>query len=170
MGTKTTTVDANISFLVSDQKRFDQLWRLFYSIVNSRVTDPKARGTRFVYKSYPDQVIKDTSTVEQLIPEYPIIVVNDPDLSDEPITADTKTTEYINEQVIDIYSERTDTMSNLAQTIDYQLTKSDAINMFEEAGVFRVRLTDTDYDHEQHSGVKVHVKSLTYSYDFPEER
>lgn len=170
MGTKTATVDANISFLVSDQKRFDQLWRLFYSIVNSRVADPESRNAKWVYKSFPDKVIRNTSNAQELILEYPLIVVNDPDLSDEPITADTKTTEYVNEQVIDIYSARTDTMSSLAQSIDYQVTKSDAMDMFEEAGLFRVRLTDTDYDHEQHSGVKIHVKTLTYGYEFPEER
>lgn len=170
MVTKTITLDSCVSFPITEATAPHQIWRLFYSIVSSRVTDPKSRGTKWVHANYPDQLIENLSEEEEIKSMFPIVVIEDPNAtSGEPIVMDEKSEVDINEINIEIHSDRSDTMTEVWQSIDNQIRKITGKDLFQDCGLFNIKLTDTDTDSEQQSGVKIHVKTLTYEYSFPRE-
>ena len=170
MGTKTITLDSCVSFPITEATAPHQIWRLFYSIVNSRVSDPKSRGTKWVHANFPDEVIQDLTEEEQIKSEFPLIVVADPDASSgEPIVVDEKTEDDLNEITIEVHSDRSDTMTQIWQSIDNQIRKGAGKDLLEDCGLFNINLVGTDYDSAQRAGVKTHIKTLTYEFSYPRE-
>lgn len=170
MGSKTATLNACVTGRITNSTMPHQAWGLFFSLITSRVSDPKNRGTdyKWVYSAYPDEEIQDLTTETQIKSEYPLIIVYDPETTSNPVTINQSAREANNEQLIEVYSDRTDTLTTIWQSIRHQILKPSALNTFEECGIFNVTLEDTGYSSMQHAGVKIHVKELRFAYDYEE--
>lgn len=56
-------------------------WNVFHAIISGNITDPSARAKRWVLGDFPDIEGKD-------FPNYPIIVISNPEVASETITFD----------------------------------------------------------------------------------
>jgi len=136
------------------------IWQNFYDVlvndvVGKSITD--AHGNTHTLSratnSFPDTQIDNKST-------YPILVIESPDLSSESFTLDK---EQINGTItIEIYSTSSEVASKFFNKILDSIETSKP--EFSDNNIHNIKIDSTDSVHVQRNQIKVHVRSVTYSF------
>jgi len=120
-------------------------WQDIYNAISSNVSDPKSRGTKWIFGSYPDVYAKD-------FPGFPLIVIQPVSKSEKKydIGSSSKKEQAIISQ-IEIYSKSSSEADSL---VDSVLSAIENVSLYDKV-VERV-----DYNFEDIAGSNVHVRVI----------
>lgn len=64
---------------ITQQNFFSNVWRTIYDVLRNNLTDPNSRGKIWTYAAFPD-------ITESRFCGYPVVVIENPDVSDEKLS------------------------------------------------------------------------------------
>lgn len=136
------------------------IWRLFYDRIKAQVTSVSITGPATItiqnYRSdFPDDLLDKSS-------EYPILLVEDPDL---PTERETLGRDKMNGSiVVTIFTTQKEASSKFISAI------RDAIETYRPTlfinGVTEVFPQEVLYDNVRRGQIKIHMKSITFNFKF----
>jgi len=128
-------------------------WNTIYTLINNNIIDPKNRGKKWIYSSYPDERSKT-------FPGYPIITITSPDISGRNISMGAKYNEATLMFVINIFSDSMAILDKLVDDIYNILNNNQDLENLKNLSI--VRMTTDTFDRGE--GTKVHQKTITARY------
>lgn len=164
--TKTASVNCRITLQITDSTKYSQLWRAFFSVLNSGLTDVKGRTKKYIFSSHPDEKITDTTDDEEIKSEYPIIVVGNVTSVNDVIILDNNKREYSFSIPISIYADRSDYLDQIMSSIESVLSSSTTNDFLSELNAYNLKQTSMRYSSVQRGGVKVHIMDADYDFQY----
>ena len=141
--------------LITGSDLYNQAWMVTYKTISGNVTDPKGRGSAWIYSDYP--VIQQGKADEH--PGFPLITLDDFNTDSEMVTFNEGKRSYDLNSIITIH---TDTRKHL-DTISSDITAAFSVNSaaLAQSGLYAYSLssggTDTLVIDRNH---KIHTKTV----------
>lgn len=148
---------------INDNTIIEDIWATFFNRVKDQVTTVDiTSGTITVQNyvsSFPDQLIDSKS-------DYPIIVVNDPDVQTERLTNSKSKTNCSIE--VEIYTTQAESASKfLSKIINSIETYTGTLSGL---GIRELDVIDTTQDSAKRDAIKLHRRSVTFSFTYFQAR
>ena len=128
----------------------ENIYKNFYDLVNA-ITN----FSGIVYPAFPYKVIDDKA-------DYPIVVINSPEISWDTFTFGLNLLEGSID--IDIYTTSAKTTDEYSSDVSNQIETSK--DTLADNGLRQVHLTSTNTDSASHGKIRVHLKTLNFDYKF----
>lgn len=139
----------------------ENIWTNFYNRIVSQVTSvsisisPSTVTVQNYLAAYNDKIFSTKSN-------YPIVIVNDPEILDESVTF--RDASYSGTIEIDIYTMQAEAASKFLSDINTAIeTFSDD---FASVGLHKVELDDTSNDREINGQIKSHIRTATFRFTY----
>ena len=145
---------------ISTGSLYSNIWTSFHEIISGNVVNPSGKSTRWIYGSMPRTDAKNFKG-------YPLIIINNPTVSDNHLTAGSAPLYDIQaDVVIDMYAEYSahtaQINDNLRRTLKNSAGWSNSGTTF--AGIYSVDFGTSDNATAQIGKKIVHVSSLPVSF------
>ena len=85
-------------------------WQDIYNAISSNVSDPKSRGTKWIFGSYPDVYAKD-------FPGFPLIIIHPVDVSEETVDFGISIRKTFITADVEIFSKSAEELDNLTDSV-----------------------------------------------------
>ena len=152
--------------MVSRSSIFGSTWNVLYDLINSNVSDPDNRNSKWIFPSYPEFTIKEGENKKLMKTKYPLIIIPEVITSED---IETFTGSFITFKFsIEVYctargelkiggAERSDSISDdIYEAIVGN--KSD----LETEGIFYTKIIGRDVGTFQRDGITVHYSILNF--------
>ena len=135
---------------------FENIYDRLANVTSVTLSDATTSTIQTRTGAFPDKDIDDKS-------KYPILVVNSPDISWEEFTL---TKKQVNGTfAIDIYTTKSESADLFIDAIINSIETYRAI-LSKTYGIGMVNLESTDYDMVMREGIKIHMRSCTFSFKY----
>jgi len=137
---------------------FSDVYRVFYNLINSNVSDPSSRNKQWIFSSFPMQDLANSKLT------YPIIIIEPADGSTWVRLTQTKTKMPLAIR-INAYSTQMVQADSMLCDINAVIDNNRYELKYDE-GLDFVTLEGTDTDFDLRGGTRAHVRSAEYSMQF----
>jgi len=137
---------------------FSDVYRVFYNLINSNVSDPSSRNKQWIFSSFPMQDLANSKLT------YPIIIIEPADGSTWVRLTQTKTKMPLAIR-INAYSTQMVQADSMLCDINAVIDNNRYELKYDE-GLDFVTLEGTDTDFDLRGGTRAHVRAAEYSMQF----
>ena len=145
---------------ISKSSITEDVWKIFYDRMINQVTSVTlVNNDTYTVQNYVSAYSDKMLSVKS---NYPILIIESPSFSTDYYTASKdKFDGTIN---IEIYTNQSETADKLfSKIIEAVETYKPTLRA---SGVYRTKLTDTDTDMVERSGLKIHMRRATFSFEY----
>ena len=118
-------------------------WQSLYDVISANVSDPKARGVKWIFGTYPDVTAKD-------FPGFPLIVISPADVREDIITIDGELLSTVIAK-IEVFSKSAQQADELADAVRSALRDNFGYRLVTES---------VDYSLVDIAGKPIHVRTI----------
>lgn len=144
---------------ISQSTIFSNVFSNIFSLLDNNLTDPSARGTKWIYSAFPDKNNISKS-------DFPFVVIEPSSIMMNPLTfSDTKEVEIT--VPIEIYSVKNSTLDTISDDIYDEIDKGRAT--LESAKLFTPRIVSSFVDNIPPTNERrysIHYRSIIYRFTY----
>lgn len=132
---------------------FSSIYKLFYTTINTNLTNPHVAGTHYIFPAFPLNKIGESSL-------YPLLVIESPDVSEEEFTfSETEYTASLDISYFGTSAKNVDDYKDKLINCIENRTKT----VFEANGVEFLMMESSPTTPFEHGAVKGHTFTMTFT-------
>ena len=146
--------------VVSKDTVISSTWETIYDLINSVIVDPKSRGVKWLFGSYPNPESKDFCG-------WPVVIIESPDINVNHFSIGKQLRQWPIAMKIAVFtdwSEHADTISDEIITI---LRNNELV--LEQGGLYKFKVTSTPIGYDDVNGNRIYGKSIRIAFEFVEK-